>query len=307
MTIEHSPVAQRGIGTPPVISNPMPISQQQFQVAESPVWDDRTCIAYFVDIKGRLLCAFNPKSDELIHWVMPEDIGFVALTDTSMLILGLQSGLVLFDPADGTMERMGSVPIAADERINDGKVNSAGDLFFGVMALDGSPGRGKLFRLDRQLNLTVVHEGYDIPNGPAFAADGALYHCDTPKGLVYRIHCNGGVWQQTIAFEIESGAGAPDGLAVDPFGRLWAGLWGGGSLWVAAGGQTSRLPIPASYVTALCPIGAEGNQVLITSAYIPILRGATPREAYDGRVFLANLDFSWPAVSARFPVAGRPA
>lgn len=287
----------------------VPISERRFLAAESPIWDDRAKRAYFVDIKGHALFAFDPVTGRIAEWPVPEDIGFVALTDGPELVLGLKSGLVLFDPATGRSVPFGAVPVADDERLNDGKVDARGDLYFGSMGMDGQPGRGALFRLSSSSGLARIDWEYDIPNGPAFGSDGAVYHCDTPRGIIYRLTSHQGRWSRDTALQLEAETGRPDGIAVDPSGRVWAGLWGGGGLLVfdpATGGQ-QHLPLPATYVTALCPIGQNSNQILITSANTPILCGEPAQRPDDGRVFLARTNVTWPAASFRYRLYGEAA
>lgn len=289
----------------PSLRDVVPICPQRFLAAESPVWDDQRAQAYFVDIKGHLLCAFDPVHGTLANWPTGEDIGFVALTDTPWLILGLSSGLHLFDPANSQMRSWISTPLAADERLNDGKVGPDGALYFGKMAMDASPDRGVLYRLDDKLDLTAVADGYQVPNGPAFARDGSLFHCDTPKGIIHRLTRDARGWRQDVAFTLPERTGGPDGVAVDPQGRLWAGLWGGHGLWVSPDGisEATVLRLPARYVTSLCPIGDKGDQLLVTSAYGPIMRGEAAMELDDGRVFLVRVDMPWPARSDRFALS----
>lgn len=281
------------------------ISSQRFLAAESPVWDDAGEQAYFVDIKGHLLCAFSPAHGTLVDWPTGEDIGFVALTDTPWLILGLRSGLVLFNPLNGQKQRWIQMPLASDERLNDGKIGPDGALYFGKMSMDAAPGRGVLYRLDSTLDLTIVAEGYQVPNGPAFARNGSLFHCDTPKGVIHRLTRDGQNWRQDVAIELPRRMGGPDGIAVDPEGRLWAGLWGGHGLWVGQDRNVEAkvLSLPARYVTSLCPVGNRGDQVLVTSAYGPISRGEGAVEPDDGRVFLVQINFRWPARSDRFALS----
>ena len=241
------------------LSECRPISDHRYLAAESPIWDDRRGCAFFVDIKGHLLCAHDPATGATRHWPVVEDIGFVALTTGERLVLGLKSGLYLSDLQSSVMTRLPVLDVAEDERLNDGKVAPDGSLYFGTMALDAAAGRGRLFRLAADMSLELIDRDYGVPNGPAFTPDGALLHCDTGVNRILL----------TIA---------------------------------ASSGLMQHLPLPASYVTSLCPIGTDATTLLVTSARTPLLRGEPQRQPHDGAVFIARLESSWPARSCRFDV-----
>ncbi|MDF1779322.1 MAG: SMP-30/gluconolactonase/LRE family protein [Rhizobiaceae bacterium] len=286
------------------LSECRPISDHRYLAAESPIWDDRRGCAFFVDIKGHLLCAHDPATGATRHWPVAEDIGFVALTTGEGLVLGLKSGLYLFDLQSSVMTRLPVLDVAEDERLNDGKVAPDGSLYFGTMALDAAAGRGRLFRLAADMSLELIDRDYGVPNGPAFTPDGALLHCDTSVNRIHQLCRDEDGWRRVKTLEIPEKYGHPDGIELDPAGNLWAGLWGGSGLLTiaASSGLMQHLPLPASYVTSLCPIGTDATTLLVTSARTPLLRGEPQRQPHDGAVFIARLESSWPARSCRFDV-----
>ena len=287
----------------PLLYGLAPISAERYLVAESPIWDDRRQRAFFVDIKGHLLGAYDPVEASVRHWPVDEDLGFVALTTGEELILGLKSGLCVFHPETGALSKLASVAIAADERLNDGKVAPDGALWFGVMALDAQPGRGRLYRLAPDGSCALVDAGYGVPNGPGFDARGRVLHCDTSAGRILSLVRDGAGWTRQDFASVRDAWGRPDGIEIDALGRVWTGLWGGGGVLMIdarSDPQQSRLPVPATWVTALAPIGCDGDQVLVTSASSPLARGEQSLAPHDGAVFTARLTQSWPAKSRRF-------
>lgn len=276
------------------------ISDRRFRVAESPLWDDRRGCAFFVDVKGHVLCAFDPETGDLTDWPLSEDVGFVALTDGDALVLGMRSGPALFDPATGALQPLLTRPLPPEERVNDGKVDAVGTLWFGTMRMDGRAGGGALWRLATGGSPERVATGYGVPNGPAFAADGGIYHAATDAGRIDR-HGSDSVPPSVFA-QLTPAEGRPDGLAVDGAGRLWCGLWGGGGVMVFEPDGTRRalVPVPATYVTAIAAVGRDGAQALVTSAYLPLERGEPGPRAQEGCVFLVPLVTPWPVLSRRF-------
>ena len=76
-------------------------------------------------------------------------------------------------------------------RINDGKTDPSGNLWFGTMDnLERKVEKGSLYKLDKNLNLTRVDKNYRITNGPAFIDKYNFYHTDSPKKIIYKIKIN---------------------------------------------------------------------------------------------------------------------
>ena len=289
-----------------MLRNITPISPRPFLAAESPIWDDRRHCAFFVDIKGHALLSWSPESGSLHEWPVGQDIGFVALTHGDDLILGLKSGLALFTPETSEMRALSTFRPPPHVRLNDGKVDCDGNLFFGVMGDSAGTGLGQLYRLKPSLVIDLVADDYGVPNGPAFTNDGGFFHCATDERRIDQ-HVplpQGGGWTIEPFLNLPSEIGLPDGLALDDAGRLWCGLWGGAGILVAdtESGQYEKLPIPASYITSMTPIGLDGRKILITSAALPVLRGEQGGASFEGRVFVAELRENWQATSLRFGI-----
>ena len=65
-------------------------------------------------------------------------------------------------------------------RINDGKTDPAGNLWFGTMDnLERKIEKGSLYKLDKKLMMTKVDSNYRITNGPAFIDQSNFYHTDS--------------------------------------------------------------------------------------------------------------------------------
>lgn len=285
-----------------MFSNIVPISPRPFLAAESPIWDDRSGCAYYVDIKGQALFAWSPDRGELQEWPVGQDIGFVALTQGVDLILGLRNGLALFDPNTEQLRPFTEFSPEEDARINDGKVGPDGSLFFGTMALDAAAGRGSLYCLSPKLKLTKIESGYGVPNGPAFSGKETYYHCATDERRIDIHTIDGEVWSRKPFFDVPENIGLPDGVEFDDLGRLWCGLWGGAGLLVVEPEEleTTFCPVPATYVTSMSPIGVDGRKLMITSAAAPVLRGERAGAQHEGRVFIAELERPWYARARRF-------
>ena len=77
-----------------------------------------------------------------------------------------------------------------DNRINDGKIDTKGRLWFGTMNTLEKKQSGSLYCLDKNLILHKVDDGYFITNGPAFINKKNFYHTDSKKKTIYKIKIN---------------------------------------------------------------------------------------------------------------------
>jgi sugar lactone lactonase YvrE len=241
-------------------------------LGEGALWDDRIARLWWVDIHGRRLHRMDEAGQDRAFWDLPQAPGHVALSDDpERLILGLQPGHFLFDPRQGRLEAL-AIPQAHSprHRLNDGKVDQAGRLWFGTMHEEEHEAEGTLHRLGREPEVTRFGFALTVPNGPAFSADGAvLYLSDSPTRVV-------------LAFDIEDGhpvrrrdflrlteeEGFPDGLTVDAEGCLWVAHWGGSriSRFAADGRRLYSIPLPARDVTSCAFGGADLRTLFITTA-----------------------------------------
>jgi len=77
-----------------------------------------------------------------------------------------------------------------NNRINDGKTDPMGRLWFGTMDNLEKKQSGSLYCLDDSLKLHKVDDKYFITNGPAFLNKNNFYHADSKKKIIYKIKIN---------------------------------------------------------------------------------------------------------------------
>lgn len=211
--------------------------------------------------------------------------GWLAAAGTGVALLGPDGTVEWLDrPEDGAPTAM---------RVNDGCCDAWGRFWFGTMAYDNSPGRGSVYRVDRDGSVSRVLEGFDIPNGPAFTADGRLmYLADTPRGRIdrYTLDSATGLPKDVTVFaQVPPGSGSPDGMTVDDHGFLWVALWGGGRVhrYAPDGTLDRALTLPALQPTS--PLLYNGRLFAATAAY-----GLDAPGEHDGKVLMTSV----PGVSA---------
>jgi len=266
-----------------------PISNHRFEVAESPVFDDRRKLAFFIDIWGRLLVCYDPCKRQIEVRDLPDMPGFVALSCDDRLILGLGRQIVAFDWVSGQMKTLAELDLSDEERINDGCPAPDGSLVFGTMRIAADLPVGRVQRLFPDGRIEDLGGPFCIPNGPTFDFSGGQYLADSATGQIW--HSVSVAAPRKLVHHFPAQVGKPDGMACDTDGRLWCALWDGGAIAAIAPGVAAPhlIRCPASYVTALGPLGAEGAECLVTTAARPLLRAGLPLRHGDGNVFRARL------------------
>ncbi len=273
---------------------------------------------YWVDIKQARVHAWRVRTQQHVQWDLPEWVGWIVpcvLEDAPYgVVLGLRQRVVLAHlHDDGRVEITRSIdvplpdlPHAADLRINDGKADTQGTIWFGVMNnVHESAPHGRLYRLHRDWTIECVMTELHIPNGPAFSADGRrIWWADSSEQQVWTadLDAQGSVSAPRVWLNWQgSKDGYPDGMTVDAQGNFWVAHWGAGCVSCHSADdahELMRVPVPARQPTSVCFGGVDRRQLLVTSAHI----GLSPVGAFDGAVFLGAVQIqSHPDQSPSHP------
>ncbi|MGY3437602.1 MULTISPECIES: SMP-30/gluconolactonase/LRE family protein [unclassified Marinovum] len=218
--------------------------------AEVPLWDaERGCL-WWADIQGQRLLRHVPGGAETMI-ALPGQCGLIALGESGRLVLGLENGLVALDPETMVWESLSDTESDAPERrLNDGKPDRRGRLWFGSMDMSGRGiPTGGLFRRDTDGTVVKVLSDIAIPN--AIVGDpqaDAIWFTDTPSRKLERLDLDpdGNIAQRSTLLTLPEGA-HPDGMSMDGEGQLWLALVGPGELLridPANGEIRTRLSLP---------------------------------------------------------------
>jgi sugar lactone lactonase YvrE len=250
----------------------LPVHQANALTGESPFWDPRTQTLWWIDVQGQRLLGFEPTGGSELACNLPSMPGLVAGRRKGGLIVGLEDGFHEFDRDAGLGVRL--VAVEADDprtRMNDGKPDAAGRLWFGTMEKTGSGAPiGSLYRLGEDGTLRREREGLAIPNGITFAPDGSsFYFADTRARKIFRHAYDPAAGTIGAAEELVSyGPGeAPDGSCADAEGALWVAVVGGSRVErrLADGSIHTVIDLPVSRPTMPMLGGADGRTLFITS------------------------------------------
>lgn len=275
------------------------ITSERALLGESPVWSAAENCLYWVDILGRALHRTDPASGDTETWELPSQPGMIALRRQGGLIVALEDGLYGFDPPTGRCDLL--VPVEADapaNRANDGKCDARGRLWLGTMnGTDSTRPSGNFYRIDADLNVTRIGEGFRVPNGLAWDPDDrVMYHTDSRTRYVSAHdfdattgEMSGG--REFFAFDREKG-GSVDGAAMDTQGGYWCVLYGGGRLIrVTPGGDLDTdIPLPVTQPTMPAFGGADMKTIFITSASQKLNEDERASQPLAGGLFSVHVD-----------------
>lgn len=256
------------------------------QLGEGACWSPRDQAFYWVDILAPALNRLSLDNGEITRWTMPAPLGWVVRCSTGGLIGGFQSGVaeIHFDPLV-IRPIVDPEPHLPGNRMNDGKADASGRIWFGTMDMAEQADSGSLYRLDADRQWSRLDEGYRVPNGPAFSRDGQwLYHSDTARRTIYRftLHEDGSITNRQPFIAFTEADGYPDGMTVDAAGGLWVAHWGGSriSRFGPDGMLERSIALPARQITNMAFAGEGLDRLFVTSA----ATGLPPSE-FDGALF----------------------
>jgi L-arabinonolactonase len=245
----------------------------QHRLGECPLWCERSGALWWTDIEGCTISRLGA-GGQLRAWTLPQRVGsfaFCAGSDTQLL-LGLASGVALFDTADESLSPL--VPVEADlpaTRINDGRCDRQGRFVFG-MYNPGEEAISGFYRVHPDLRVERLPlPAAAVGNSICFSPDGGtMYYTDSPTRTIWSVDygADGRLGEPRVFVQLRSGEGYPDGSCIDARGGLWNAQWEGRCVvrYDAAGRETARISMPVSRPT--CPaFGGPALEVLyVTSA-----------------------------------------
>jgi xylono-1,5-lactonase len=256
---------------PHVIRTHRVVAQTRDRLGEGACYDASRDQLYWVDILGHRLHRYALGSEAVEHWSFSEPVCFAVPRREGGLLLGLASGLYVLEEADPSIAPALLWALGDDtHRLNDALVDPDGGLWFGVMQHDARESTGRLLHFDGR-TVTVVDEGYLVPNGPAFdPTTSTLYHADSARRCVYAYHLNNArrMTERRVHIQFEAGDGLPDGMTIDADGFLWVAHWGGSrvSRFDPEGRIERVVALPVSQVTNCAFAGRDLDRLFVTSA-----------------------------------------
>ena len=249
-------------------------------LGEGVTWVKEHNSLYYVDIKRKKIFKLNYKNKNKKIYKIEKEIGFLAHVSKNTFVLGLQGEIRIVD----LKKKNKKISIKIEKkfknnRINDGKTDHQGRLWFGTMDnLERNIHNGSLYCLDGNLNLNQVDKNYMITNGPAFINKRCFYHTDSKKKIVYKIYIdkNLKVISKKIFVKFRKNEGSPDGMTLDNYQNLWICHYNGSciSVYNKKGNKLHSVNMPTKNITNCTFGGYRNSELFVTTA----IKGMSKKE-----------------------------
>lgn len=200
-------------------------------LGESPLWDDREQVLYWVDIDRGQIHRFDPVTKTNSTFILGGKVTSIGRRASGGLIASFKKNFAAFDPATGSVGLLDEVETDQTEnRFNDGKVDRQGRFWAGTMneIRVGEPDAA-LYRFNGPGSVSRMISDVTISNGTGWSPDSrTMYYTDTLRYTVFAYDfdaASGEIANRRVFYSVEPSAdGLPDGLTVDAEGFVWSAL-----------------------------------------------------------------------------------
>lgn len=258
------------------------------ELGEHPIWDPGSGRVGWVDVYGGVLRWVHGED-----WRFPAPLGAAALRRGGGVVAAAGDGIEFRD-GTGRADRdpiSGFLPEGV--RFNDGACDPAGNFVCGTVAVDGTPGRGSLYRVAPDGAVETLASDVTESNGLAWSHDGAtMYYVDSGEPVVrrYDYHADMAPQRREDLCSVPEGQGIPDGLCIDADGALWVGVWEGGALWRVSpeGELLDVIEAPVSRPTCAAFGGPELQRLFVATAWEGMDESARDAEPWAGHLLACD-------------------
>lgn len=265
-------------------------------LGQSPVWSASEGLLWWVDPKRAKLHRYNPRTGNTRRYDLPMKASVIALSRGEILMAGdLEIGF--FDPS--TEENVRLVELEGEpegNRINAGGVAPDGSFWAATMDSEEADARGAWYRFgpDRaidRLNLPSVI----IPSTACFSPDGGtFYTCDVTEQEILSFDHDGGLGltNRRVFATTSSGAGYPDGSAIDAEGCFWNAEWDGGRIvrYRPDGAIDRTVRLPTVRPTGCSFGGRDLKTLYVTTARTGLTSFQMDTQPFAGSLFALQVE-----------------
>ncbi len=273
------------------MSGPRSVLSIHAGLGESPVWDGREAVLYWIDGRKPSINRFDPATGRNRALSTPEPPHAVALTQSHRLLCAFDASLGFYDGKTGAVERL-STPIAGvEDNLNDGACDRAGRFWVGSKARDWVKRVGALFRYDPDGSLNRMDEGFQLSNGMGWSPDNrTMYFIDSAPREIYAYDfdlASGSVRNRRTLVRIAEEHGLPDGMTVDAQGFLWVAQWSGARVvrYDPEGKVERVIAMPVRRPTSVTFGGPDLRTLFITSGTMRMSEAELAAEPLAGNLF----------------------
>jgi len=263
------------------------------KLGEGAFWDHQQQRLYWVDIEGKKMHIYDPKTKKNISFQTPSRIGTVVPKNKEEAVVALEDGIYNLNTITGNITLLSDVEADMTyNRFNDGKCDPNGNLWVGSMHLDQSAPKANLYKIEATGKATKMLDSVTISNGIVWTKDKQImYYIDTPTGHIQAFdydEVTSTISNGRIAVIIPDSLGKGDGMTIDEEDKLWVGLWNGDAVVrfdPLTGVLLEKIEVPAHNVTS-CSFGGENFDTLyITTSSLDMNEEEIRKYPLAGSIF----------------------
>lgn len=245
-------------------------------LGETPVWDEKEGVLWWIDIYKPTLNRFDPRSERNHEIALDQNIHAIAMRRSGGIVGSFQHGIGFVDPASGAVTTLADPIGEIPAKFNDGKCDRNGQFWTGSMSNDWVTPVGCLFRFDADRSVRIMDRGFKLSNGMGWSPDDrTMYFTDFGQSTIFVYdyeRATGAIANRRPLIVIPENEGKPDGMTVDAEGNLWVVLWDGWGVaqYDPTGRRILKVSFPVQRPTS-CVFGGDGLGTLyVTSAWMQL-------------------------------------
>lgn len=244
------------------------IQDGRCHLGESPWWSGPWLS--WTDILGNAIHRIGLDGSGYSVIPTPSAPGFAVPSADGRWVAGLTDGLAVRGN-DGSWDMLWHSPFPTEtHRINDGKPDSRGRIWFGLMSYPEKDPISALYRWDLR-GAAQVRADIITSNGIGWSPDGTtMYHTDSIRRVIraYDYDEATGSAANERVFATDPDGYVPDGLTVDAEGCVWSAKWDGNKIVrYAPDGEIDReIVLSVARPTSCVFVGDDLRTLAVTTA-----------------------------------------
>lgn len=254
------------------------------RLGESPVWDEREQLLWWVDVKAPALR--RRAGGVVTSFPLPQPVGSIALRARGGLLAALKTGVHIWE--DAKLRVFANPPIGS-HRFNDGRCDRAGRFWVGTMD-DATHGpTGQLYRVSPDARCESKRSSISVPNSLCWSPDGrTMYFADSARRTIWAFDYDAAAGEMSNERVFATTQlGYPDGSCVDADGCLWNAEYAGSRVvrYTPQGKVDRVIAMPVKQPTCCCFGDPRLDTLYITSASQELTSAQLAEQPLAGGLF----------------------
>ena len=268
------------------------ISKKRCTIGEGPIWNEKERLLYFVNAFENEICMLDISTGDLKVRENAQASAIAFDTD-NRLIVSTKTGVYYLND-DNSYDEIYDVKKYKTAFCNDMKVGPDGRIYVGTQTSKrlgiSSEIDGKLYRIDKNGNVTVLLDNLILSNGMDWSMyEKLFYHTDSDTGIIKEYDFDKSLG--TLSYTGRSvKVGGVDGFTIDKNDNILATCWGYGRVAVIDKHTmeiVDYIEVPAQAPASCGFCGEDMNKLaVVTATYDRNL----DTDIYAGFTFLKEME-----------------